>query len=100
MFYYLSVCLQLYILISRDFKAHIFNENLILIKQMSLGMRILNESRFIDSSNTLIATGVEGIFLYKLQFSGATDKQLSHKLDPLGMRLDIQLKLFRRLDGV
>ena len=87
-------------MLSSDFKAHIFNENLILIKQLPVGMRLILQSRFVESTNTLITSGVEGVFLYKLTYTGATDKQHAHKLDPLGTRLAISLKLFKRLDGV
>lgn len=48
----------------------------------------------------MIASGVEGVFLYKLHYSGATDKRNTHKLDPLGTRLSINLKLYKRLEGV
>ena len=64
----------LYILISKDFKVHIFNESLILIRELSLGHRTLTYSYFLDSSNVLIASGVEGTFLYKLVYNGAVEK--------------------------
>lgn len=85
---------------SSDFKAFIFNENLILIRQLALGMRLILRSRFIESSNTLVGSGVEGIFFYRLTYTGVTDKTLAHKLDPLGTKFGLGLKLFKRLDGV
>lgn len=85
---------------STDFKAYIFNENLILIRSLSLGMRLILRSRFVESSNTLVGSGVEGIFFYRLTYTGATDKQQAHKLDPLGTKIGLNLKLFKRLDGV
>lgn len=48
----------------------------------------------------LIASGVEGTCFYKLNLSGTVEKQLTHKLDPLGKRLDISMKLIMRLSGV
>lgn len=48
----------------------------------------------------LYAAGVEGVFLFKLLYSGATDKKHTHKLDPLGTRLKINLKLRSHLKGV
>lgn len=67
---------------------------------MPFGNRLIQQSKYIDSTNTLIASGVEGVFLYKLHYTGATDKKQVHKLDPLGIRLHIKLVLYKRLDGV
>ena len=63
-------------------------------------MRLIQQSYFIDASSMLVASGVEGICFYKMNFDGATDKQLTHKLDPLGKRLQLDMKLVKRLDGV
>ena len=80
---------------------HVFNESLILIKSLPFGNRLILHSRYIDSTNILIAAGVEGIFFYRLYYSGATDKKQVHKLDPLGLRLNINLKMKKRMnDGV
>ena len=80
-------------MISNDFKAFIFNESLILIKTIPLSNRLIQQSRFVEETQTLYASGVEGVFLYKLVYTGATDKKHTHKLDPLGTRLKINLKL-------
>ena len=50
--------------------------------------------------NILIASGVEGTCFYKLNLSGTVFKQMTHKLDPLGKRLEISMKLIKRLGGV
>ena len=91
---------QLYFILSTDFKAHIYNESLILVCQMPMHSRLFQHCQFVDSSDVLIAGGVEGIFYYKLGYTGANDKKQVHKLDPLGLRLNFQLKLVLRLDGV
>ena len=92
--------MQLYILVSTDFKAHIFNECLILVKTMNMQSRLLQHIDFIDETNTLVACGIEGVFFYRLSYQGATDKKQQAKLDPLGTRLKFSLKLTQRLQGV
>jgi len=87
-------------MITNDFKCHIFNENLILVKSLSLGSRLIQHSTFYDNSDTLVACGIEGVFLFKLHYSGAVEKKHVHKLDPLGTRLNLKLKLYQRLDGI
>ena len=72
-----------------------------MIKTLQLSEnRLLQFSRFVEETQTLYAGGVEGVFRYKLLYTGATDKKHTHKLDPLGSRLEIRLKLKKRLDGV
>ena len=60
---------------STDFKAHIFNETLILVKTINMnanmeeeGSRLLQHIDFIDETNTLVAAGIEGVFFYRLSY--------------------------------
>jgi len=62
--------------------------------------RLLQHCKFYDEKDILIVCGIEGIFLYKLTYTGAVDKKQVHKLDPLGQRLNFTLRLLKRLDGV
>ena len=54
----------------------------------------------MDETNTLVTAGVEGVAYYKLKFSGATDKKMLHKLDPIGTRLTVSMKLIKALDDI
>ncbi len=67
---------------------------------MPLGSRLIQHSTFHDESDTLVGCGIEGVFLFHLKYTGATEKTHAHKLNPLGTRLGFKLKLFQRLDGI
>lgn len=87
-------------MISNDFKCHMYNEHLILVKSLPLGGRLIQNAFFHDDNSTLIAAGIEGVFFYRLNYQCSSEKAQAHKLDPIGSRLVISLKLFKRLGGI
>ena len=94
-------------MVSDDFKAHIFNESLILVKTINMQSRLIQHIELVEQVNergettdTLVAAGIYGVLLYDFKYLGATDIKQQHKLDPLGLRLKFSLRLCDRLRGV
>ena len=56
----------MYFVISTDFKIHVFNEHLILIRQLPLKIRLIQYVYFLEEENKLITAGVDGCFLFNL----------------------------------
>ena len=52
------------------------------------------------NDGTLVACGIEGVFFYELTYHDATDKKQQHKLDPLGTRLKLNLKLKKKIGSM
>lgn len=78
-------------MIATDFKVHIFNESLIIIRSLFLKSRLIQQIDFINDSDTMIASGVEGVFFYNFSYSGYTNVKQQHEMDPLGTRVNISL---------
>ena len=60
-------------MVSNDYKAHIFNESLILIKSVVLHNRAIHYIDFIDETSTIVACSVDGILLFDFEYNGVTD---------------------------
>ena len=64
---------MLYLVITTDFKLHIFNEHLIHVGCFPLNVRLIYFSYFFEKNSTLITTGIDGVFMFKLNVKNKYD---------------------------
>ena len=79
----------MYAVISTDFKMHIFNEFMILMRQFPLGISHVYEAFFIEESDTLVTSSINGCHLFKLTCDVSMSPDTALVLDPSGDRLGV-----------
>ena len=54
----------LYLVISTDFKLHVFNENLILVESIPMKTRLINQCYFYEKEQLLVTAGIDGCYFF------------------------------------
>jgi WD40 repeat protein len=56
---------QLYLVISTDFKLHVLNEHLYHQREIPLKTRLINHCQFYDEQSQLVTAGVDGVLVFQ-----------------------------------
>ena len=82
---------MLYLVISTDFKLHLFNEHLLHVGLLPLNIRLITRAYFHESKSTLITAGIDGVFMFKLNVKNKYDPKQGIMLDPEGTFFNAEL---------
>ena len=83
---------RLYLIISTDFKFIFLNEIFNVIDQCDMSdIRLVSHAYFHDEQDLLITGGVNGVFLFKFQYTGNYKPILAAKVDIHGNHIKINL---------
>jgi hypothetical protein len=82
---------MLYLVISTDFKLHLFNEHLLHVGWLPLNIRLITRAYFHESKSTLITAGIDGVYMFKLNVKNKYDPKQGIMLDPEGTFFNAEL---------
>jgi WD40 repeat protein len=91
---------HLYMIVSTDFKLHVFNEFLNYVGQFSLQSRLVNNVIFLDQTSQLLTAGIDGCFIHHFVVRNKYEPKQSLMLDPEGDQINIELGPKRTFDQV
>ena len=89
----------LYFIASTDLKLHVLNDFLCYIGWWPIKTRSVNFMEYIDESQTLLTAGVDGCYMYQVNFKKTFDPKQSLVLDPDGQQFDAKLGQMKRLES-
>lgn len=88
----------IYLIVSTDFKMHVFNESLHYAGYFPLRTRMVNFVDTIDNKSQIITAGIDGCFIYQFTYEGRYQPKQSLILDPEADFFDGYLKLATPLE--
>ena len=83
---------RLYLVVTADFRMFFMNENLFVVTTIDMSnIRLINYVVFNDKNSQLIVGGINGVFVYEINYKSKYSPQLAAAIDTEGKHITVQL---------